>query len=171
MMHGGFGSGKSTFARQLAGELPAAWLRSDKVRAELQEQRQAPLNEQDEELVFGSMNAAALQALSEGNSVIYDGNRNTPDFRQYTRAATADRLQVPAVIIWMQTPVAECIRRAGNRQHDEYAVAITESEVRANDEQLINPALDEQYIAINGMAAFAVQYQQFTTQFEKILDR
>jgi predicted kinase len=168
MMHGAYGSGKSTFARQLAGELPATWLRSDKVRAELREQRQADLSEEDEALVFGSMNAAALEALSQGESVIYDGFHSRPGFRQDIRAATADKLQVPAIVIWMQAPIAECIKRATNRHHDEHAVIIPEAKVRADAEQLINPAPHEQYIAIDGMVAFAAQYQQFMAQLEEI---
>jgi predicted kinase len=169
MMHGDFGSGKSTFAQNLAGEIDATWLRSDKIRAEMRAERQAPLTAADEELVFDSMNQAAFQALSEDRSVIYDATWNYPSFRWDTRAATADRLGVPAVIIWLQTPLAECIRRAADRRHDEYAVSIGAAKVTANAAELINPASDELYVAIDGMKTFAEQYAQFTDQLEKVL--
>lgn len=106
------GCGKSTYARQYVEEHSnTIHLSSDGIRKELwgDEATQGDNNE-----VFYLMQSRAIDALNNGQNVIYDATNITRKDRSYIISACPKFVKIEAHIIW--APIEVCIERDANRE-------------------------------------------------------
>lgn len=166
------GSGKTTFARQLAKKLGAITLNSDAVRismwGDLESVKSAHLDPDDRlkgnKLTFGALDYAAGQILMAGYSVVYDANANK-SLERGEMAAIAMKSNAFSVVVRLKTPPALAVQRIidrpqshDQRRHDEEkAHQIVESFIRAIEE----PRETEHVIEISGEQSFEEQYRVF----------
>lgn len=174
LMLGVPGSGKSYFAEHLARELGALHINSDAMRMAIFGSRKetdriyhsddrATLNT----YTFGAMNYAAQSALKGGVGVVYDANNNTKQERLDTiTAMQGDDLQ--AVVIWVQTPQGEAVKRAQKRRESDTQrnLSIEDAEVYIAKiaSEIEAPGDDEKLITIDGTTSFDQQYESFKKQ-------
>ena len=101
------GSGKTTYAEKYIQEHPnTVHLSSDKIREELwgNEDTQGDNNE-----VFSLMQSRAIEALNNGQSVVYDATNITRKDRSYIIALCPKFVKIECHIIW--APISHCIYR------------------------------------------------------------
>lgn len=106
------GSGKTTYAEKYIKEHPGAvHLSSDKIRAELwgNEATQGDNNE-----VFSMMQSRAIDALNNGQSVVYDATNITRRDRSYIITLCPKFVNIECHIIW--APIETCIERDAARE-------------------------------------------------------
>lgn len=106
------GSGKTTYAEKYIKENPdTVHLSSDKIRAELwgNESTQGDNNE-----VFSLMQSRAIDALNNGQSVVYDATNITRKDRSYIIALCPKFVKIECHIIW--APIETCIERDAARE-------------------------------------------------------
>ena len=106
------GSGKTTYAEKYIEENPnTVHLSSDKIRAELwgNEATQGDNNE-----VFSLMQSKAIDALNNGQSVIYDATNITRKDRSYIITLCPKFAKIECHIIW--APIETCIERDTARE-------------------------------------------------------
>jgi predicted kinase len=106
------GSGKTTYAEKYIEENPnTVHISSDKIRAELwgNEATQGDNNE-----VFSLMQSRAIDALNNGQSVVYDATNVTRKDRSYIIAACPKFAKIECHIIW--APIETCIERDAARE-------------------------------------------------------
>jgi len=101
------GSGKTTYAEKYIKEHPnTIHLSSDKIRAELwgDEVTQGDNNE-----VFSLMQSRAIEALNNGQSVVYDATNITRKDRSYIISLCPKFVKIECHIVW--APISYCIYR------------------------------------------------------------
>lgn len=106
------GSGKTTYAEKYIEEHTGAeHLSSDKIREELwgNEATQGDNNE-----VFSLMQSRAIEALNNGQSVVYDATNITRKDRSYIIAACPKFAKIECHIVW--APIETCIERDAVRK-------------------------------------------------------
>lgn len=106
------GSGKTTYAKKYIEEHPnTIHLSSDLIRKELwgNEATQGDNNE-----VFSLMQARAIEALNNGQSVVYDATNITRKDRSYIIALCPKFAKIECHIIW--APIETCIERDAARE-------------------------------------------------------
>lgn len=106
------GSGKTTYAKKYTEEyINTIHLSSDKIREELwgNEAIQGDNNE-----VFSLMQSRAIEALNNGQSVIYDATNVTRKDRSYIIALCPKFTKIEAHIIW--ATIETCIKRDAVRE-------------------------------------------------------
>lgn len=106
------GSGKTTYAEKYIEEHPnAIHLSSDLIRKELwgNEATQGDNNE-----VFSLMQTRAIEALNNGQSVVYDATNITRKDRSYIIALCPKFAKIECHIIW--APIETCIERDAARE-------------------------------------------------------
>ena len=106
------GSGKTTYAEKYIKEHPnTIHLSSDLIRKELwgSEATQGDNNE-----VFSLMQSRAIEALNNGQSVIYDATNITRKDRSYIIALCPKFVKIECHIIW--APIETCIERDAARE-------------------------------------------------------
>ena len=106
------GSGKTTYAETYIKKHPnTLHLSSDKIRAELwgNEATQGDNNE-----VFSLMQSRAIEALNNGQSVVYDATNVTRKDRAYIIALCPKFAKIECHIIW--APIETCIERDAARE-------------------------------------------------------
>lgn len=174
------GSGKTTFARQLAVEINAVALNSDAIRLSMWGNREtifamhADLEERNygNKLTFGAMDYATSQILKSGRSVIYDANANGLVERDKNRqiALKHDAL---AIVVHIQTPPELAIERMIKRQatedqngaaNPERARVVVERFVAEIEE----PDHNENVITISGEVPFSEQLAVFNQQLQDL---
>lgn len=167
LMLGVPGSGKSEFSWQLAKEIGAVYFNGDRFREAIFGDKVADsYNPQGHAMVFGAMREAMQQTL-HANSVIYDANNNR--FWQRSQdTALAQTCGAEAVVIFVQTPLAEAARRASARKVGGHSVIVTEDTVHRMHRALELPKSSEKSIIIDGTVEFAKQYAEFQSQLEAI---
>lgn len=105
------GSGKTTYASKYINKhCNAAHLSSDLIRKELYGDESIQGNPAD---VFSLMQKRAVEALNNGNDVIYDATNITRKDRQGIISVCPKFAKIEAHIIW--APIEECIKRDANR--------------------------------------------------------
>jgi predicted kinase len=105
------GSGKTTYSEKYIKENPnTVHLSSDKIRAELwgNEATQGDNNE-----VFSLMQSRAIEALNNGQSVVYDATNITRKDISYIIALCPKFAKIECHIIW--SPIETCIERDATR--------------------------------------------------------
>ena len=110
------GSGKSTWARQIADRLNVVVVGSDEVRCEFQANGQNPLNG---DAVFAEVERRARVLLQADRSVILDATHYRRRYRTYA-IDLARQLSVPCVAVWFDTPLTEALRRNEWRTGDRF---------------------------------------------------
>lgn len=106
------GSGKTTFAEKYIKEHPnTVHLSSDRIRAELwgNEATQGDNNE-----VFSLMQSRAIEALNNGQSVVYDATNITRKDRSYIISLCPKFARIECYIIWAS--IETCIKRDAARE-------------------------------------------------------
>lgn len=106
------GSGKTTYAEKYIEEHPGTiHLSSDKIREELwgNEATQGDNNE-----VFSLMQNRAIEALNNGQSVVYDATNITRKDRSYIISMCPKFVKIEAHVIW--APIETCIERDAARE-------------------------------------------------------
>lgn len=106
------GSGKTTYAKQyIENHTNAIYLSSDKIRKELwgDESTQGDNNE-----VFSLMQNRAVEALHNGQSVVYDATNVTRKDRSYIIAICPQFVKIEAHVVW--APIETCIERDAARE-------------------------------------------------------
>ena len=106
------GSGKTSYAKQYIKEHPyALHLSSDLIRKELwgDEATQGDNNE-----VFSLMQSRAIEALNDGQSVVYDATNITRKDRAHIIALCPKFVKIECHVIW--APIDTCIERDAARE-------------------------------------------------------
>ena len=106
------GSGKTTYAKKYISEYSnTIHLSSDKIREELwgNEAIQGDNNE-----VFSLMQSRAIEALNNGQSVVYDATNVTRKDRSYIIALCPKFAKIEAHVVW--APIETCIARDATRE-------------------------------------------------------
>lgn len=167
------GSGKTTFARQLACELRAVTLNSDALRVamfgsmeRIEEIRQTD-NARLYADVFGAMDYAATQALAAGHSVIYDAQQTKRENRRNIEKIAREAGAIP-VLVWVKTSRETALKRGQEREarHDshQYAAEKMAYLIDRFDEVTDMPESDENVIEISGEIPFSEQLAVFRAE-------
>lgn len=174
------GSGKTTFARQLAKRLDAVILSSDSIRIWMWGSRDAiPSSQhgieekrQANELTFGAMNYAANQVLSTGRSVIYDCNANRISERQ-EKHDIAKKQDAVSLVIRIKVPYEVSLTRVQLREdtHDQRQMPLEKAQavLKRFLDEIEEPTAKEKTIFIDGQQAFEQQIAEFQTQLKRVL--
>lgn len=112
LLVGPSGSGKTTYANKyIAEHSNTIHLSSDKIRAELwgNEAIQGDNNE-----VFSLMQSRAIEALNNGQSVVYDSTNMTRKDRSYIISICPKFVKIEAHVVW--APIETCIERDAARE-------------------------------------------------------
>lgn len=174
------GSGKTTFARQLAKRLDAVILSSDSIRIWMWGSRDAIPSSQHgieekrraNKLTFGAMNYAANQVLSTGRSVIYDCNANHISERQ-EKHDIAKKQDAVSVVIRIKVPYEVSLTRVQLREdtHDQRQMPLEKAQavLKRFLDEIEEPTAKEKTIFIDGQQAFEQQIAEFQTQLTRVL--
>lgn len=173
------GSGKTTFARQLAKRLDGVILTADAVRISMWKTREAvdatrttpEGRKHSNQLVFGALNYAAKQIALAGHSVIFDAIMSYRHERQ-EKYDLAKELGVNAVLVRIQVPYEASLRRVQERAPTDDQRQFTEEKainvLEHFSNELQEPTEDEPVIYIDGEAPFEEQYEHFMQSCEKL---
>lgn len=176
------GSGKTTFARNLARELDATVLASDSIRLSMwgtleniQKTHTDPLERKNaNKLVFGAMNYSAKQILDAGYSVIYDCNANHV-WERNEKHDIAHETDALSVVVRIKVPYELSLERLQQREATHDARQFTREKAIEVLERFTNeieePTADENVIAIDGSISFDEQYKSFQSQLSVIKQR
>jgi len=169
LLYGYPGSGKTYFARQLAEQLAAAHLHSDRVRGELFDTPRYDKEEND--VVEQLMDYMTGEFLSAGLSVIYDGNSMLQSERRKLREI-AEHAKVQTLLIWFQIDPDSAFDRASKRDRrradDRYAGPNDRSTFERIAGTMQNPAESEGYIVISGKHVFSSQLSSFWARLQQL---
>lgn len=166
------GSGKTTFAEQLADHLGAVTLNSDAIRLSMWGSREeiwkthADLEQRahGNQLTFGAMDYAAAQVLKAGHSVVYDCNAN----KRWERGKMAELATTNggrAILVHIKTPHELAIKRIITRNEAEDSMSKNPEKVREIVERFAaaieEPTTKEKVALISGEADFKDQLEVF----------
>lgn len=167
------GSGKTTFARQLAQELGAVLLNSDGLRMSMWgslDAIQATHGSVEErkaanKLTFGAMNYAANQALAAGVSAVYDCNANHAWERQEKHDIAKSQGAI-SVVVRIKVPYDVSLHRvqARDEAHDQRKFPTEKRARQVLDRfaaEIEEPTADEFVVEIDGEQSFEQQYGVF----------
>lgn len=172
------GSGKTTFAKNLARELKAVVLTSDAIRiamwGSLEEVKAAhPTPEAKiatNSLVFGAMNYAARQVLSAGYSVIYDANANQRHERQ-EKHDIADKQNALSIVVRIMVPYEVSLHRIQKGEAADDARKVDPDKASVFLERFLasieEPVTPENVVYIDGEASFSDQLASFWQQVDE----
>lgn len=175
------GSGKTTFARQLAAHLNAVLLNSDALRMAMWrdlESIQATHSTQEERdransLTFGAMNYAAARTQAAGYSVVYDCNANHMWERQEKHDIANDNDGL-SVVVRIRVPYALSLDRIQSREvtHDQRRITADRAQQVLDRfvAEIEEPSADENVIEISGVSSFDEQLESFQSQLSRIRD-
>lgn len=147
------GSGKTTYANKCVAECPSTiHLSSDKIRAELwgDEATQGDNNE-----VFSLMQSRAVEALNNGQSVIYDATNITRKDRSYIIALCPKFVKIECLIIW--TPIETCIERDATRERT-VGKAVIDKMLKRFQAPYYDEGIDNIYICLSDKSFDAYEY-------------
>lgn len=171
------GSGKTTFARQLAERIQGVTLSSDAMRLSIYKTREAAQAARDEDrvlsnqYVFGALNYAARQALRAGHNVIFDAVVSHRSERE-EKYEFAREFGAAAILVRIQVPREVSLRRMQERTptedqrqfHEEKAIGV----FNYFAQELEEPTPDEPVVYIDGEAPFETQYQAFLEEVTQL---
>ncbi|MBC7708106.1 ATP-binding protein [Polaromonas sp.] len=158
MLYGFPGSGKTYFARQLAENIQAAHVQSDRVRSELFEQPRYDKSEND--VVAQLMDYMTEEFLSAGLSVIYDANAMRLSQRHALRELARKNHATP-LLMWFQidaeSSYARSTKRDRRRADDKYAAQWDRDTYKKILGYMQNPSIVEEYVVISGKHLYTTQ--------------
>lgn len=167
LMLGYPGSGKSTFARQLAEAEGLSRISSDDIRPYMYAAEKAVRNPRNNPAVFGALDYVAEKLLAAGLSTIYDANFNRRKDREKHRLY-AEKIGARTVVLWIKTPLETARRRETVRAAAGESLAIPPERYRQLVDSLQEPAAGEDVVAIDGLAPFEKQLQMFNGQLAEL---
>ncbi|MDL2342184.1 MAG: ATP-binding protein [Patescibacteria group bacterium] len=158
MLYGFPGSGKTYFARQLAENIQAAHVQSDRIRSELFEKPR--YDKQENEVVAQLMDYMTEEFLSAGLSVIYDANALRLSQRHALRELARKNHATP-LLMWFQidaeSAYARSTKRDRRRADDKYAAQWDRETYKKILGYMQNPSVAEEYVVISGKHLYATQ--------------
>lgn len=174
------GSGKTTFAKQLADKIGAVVLSSDGMRLAMWGSIEAiRMKHSDPEehmkanqAVFGAMNYTTSQILQAGQSVIYDANQSHRRERQDKYDIAKAYGAVP-VLVRVKVPYEVSLQRIQGREASSDARRISADKARelldTFASKIEEPARDEPIIELSGEVSFEEQYSAFEQGLRDLL--
>lgn len=166
-LYGFPGSGKTTFAKQLTGEVTAAHMQKDRLAQELYGKEK---NNASEKQSRGAMSFMTREFLRAGVSVIYDANVLRKTERRALRDAIRKLKAVP-VLIWLQIDSDTAFQRGQKRDRrksqDQYAKNYTKQEFNELLNNMQNPD-NEDYVVISGKHTFHTQKAAVLKKFYEL---
>lgn len=166
------GSGKTTFARQLARKLDGVVLTADAARMSMWGSREAidatrttpEARKYSNQLVFGALNYAAKQIAGAGHSVIFDAIMSYRHERQ-AKYDLGEELGITVVLVRIKVPYEVSLRRMQEREAADDQRQFTEEKaigvLEHFSSELQEPTDDEPVIYIDGEMPFEEQYEVF----------
>lgn len=164
------GSGKTTFARQLAAHINAVTLSSDAIRLSMYKTREAAQVAREEnrtlsnQLIFGALNYGTRQIIRAGGSVLFDAVVSHRHERQ-EKYDIANEFGAQAVLVRISVPREVAIARMQQRIPTEDQRQFTlEKAIGVYDHfasDLEEPTSDEPTIYIDGELSFDEQLKIF----------
>ncbi|HTH72012.1 MAG TPA: ATP-binding protein [Candidatus Pristimantibacillus sp.] len=168
LLYGYPGSGKTFFARQLAENLQAAHISSERIRGELFESPRYDKEEND--VVEQLMSYMAGEFLNAGLSVIYDINAMRTTQRRTLRDMARHSKAQP-ILIWLQIDAEGAFTRLGNRDRrrsdDKYAGPADRATFDRIAGGMQNPQ-NEDYIVVSGKHTFDSQLSAFLKRMREL---
>lgn len=159
IMFGYPGSGKSSFARQLAQRIDAKRISQDNLRKITFQNPRDHMGDEDDRILLQAMNKLTREILTSGASAIYDANVKSYADRELLYKQ-ASGLGVDSYLIWAKTLLSTSIIRNVPVNSDEtFTIAYTKM-VSDYRKKLEEPHDDEHVIVIDGEESFAQQYKQ-----------
>ena len=172
------GSGKTTFAKQLAERLGCTVLNSDGIRMSMWKTLDAihathsdpEARAHANQLTFGAMNYAAKQILSAGQSVVYDCNANRLTERK-EKHDIARETNAISVVVRIKVPYETSLSRIQYRDEAHDQRRISEAKANAVLERFMSeieePTNDEAVVVtISGEDSFEDQYSVFDAKLQ-----
>lgn len=172
------GSGKTYFSERLAKETGAVRINADALRVRLFGTIEAAkafdaqtglLNK----ITFNALDYAMTQVLASGNSVICDYQHNARSMRA-ARARVAIKNGAVPIIVWVQAPRDEAVRRGSERpatlNHRRHSAEKMEALIGRTLTQLEEPVSPEKVIIIDGLVPFSDQWVSFQRQLAALGD-
>ena len=164
MMLGTMGSGKSSFARQLAVKIGGRRINADIIRRGVFKTYEEWTKPENKELVFIFLNQHVEQALKTGCSVIRDYQHDSWQEREEVRQM-AHKCGALPVIVWLKIPAETAIERTIARPDSPDSIKFDEAFIRdavkRHLERLESPTNRELYVEIDGRLPFENQYETF----------
>lgn len=158
MLYGFPGSGKTYFARQLAENLGAVHLQSDRVRFELFEEPR--YDKQENEIVSHLMEYMSEEFLKAGLSVIYDGDATKAGLRREIREVAREAKAFP-LLVWPQIDIesafARIVKRDRRKTDDKYSHQLDRNAYEQEIGKMQNPSSTEDYVVISGKHNYQTQ--------------
>lgn len=152
------GSGKTTFARQLADKTNAVHLHADRIRHELFDEPQHTRQEND--VVYRLADYMFESFIKNGISVVYDANFNRRSDRMKVKQM-ADRYGAKTLVVWVQTDQETAFDRASSRDkrqtENKYAYQLPKDVFDRMKKNLTKPKF-ENYVVISGKHLFKNQF-------------
>ena len=150
-------SGKSYLGRNLAKELQAAYINTDRLRGQLFNRPR--YDEHENATVDFLIKYLAKEFLGVGVSVIYDGDLSKLTQRREVRELARTE-KAESLLIWLQIDADSAFTRTQQRDRrttdDKYATVQTRQSFNSQIAKMQNHR-DEDYIVISGKHAFATQ--------------
>jgi predicted kinase len=158
LLYGFPGSGKSSFARQLADDLGMAHVHSDRIRHELFEKPR--YDKQENEVVNQIMAYMTEELMRAKVSVIFDANVPRLADRRALRDL-ARKFKASPVLVWLQIDAESAFNRVIKRDRrkldDKYASPIDRTTFEDLAGRMQNPDMAEDYVVISGKHTFNTQ--------------
>ena len=157
-LYGFPGAGKTYFARQLAENVQAAHVQSDRIRSELFENPQYDKAEND--VIAQLMDYMTEEFLSAGLSVIYDANAMRLAQRHALRELARKNHATP-LLMWFQIDAESAYVRSQKRDRrradDKYAAQWDRDTYKKMLGYMQNPSIAEEYVVISGKHLYTTQ--------------
>ncbi len=158
ILYGFPGAGKTFFGRQLAIDIHAAHLQTDKVRYEVFEK---PTYSKDENSTVSNLtNYMVEEFLNAGNSVIFDSTAQSISQRKNLKQKII-KTKAQTLLVWIQIDVESAFTRVASRDRRKIDDKFnTDMDRTSFDDQLSkmqNPQQNENYVVISGKHNYQMQ--------------
>lgn len=173
------GSGKTTFARQLAEKLDAVHINSHGFRVALKDLIDSSRYSMDipeerakiDAAIFSAMDYAARQILTSGTTVLYDCNANKRADRlakQHLARLSGGELCVVRLVASESVALQRAVDREDNENQAKFSREVAQRIIREFSDAIEEPLPDENAVEISGELPFEEQFAIFQNFVEKL---